>query len=180
MTATFQQTNFVTMLKSECGWTAQGSARRWGLDREGQIVIAINPNPVPKPLPADIQEFLRSERVSLRRAAVDELELLLRSGDQGMIIAARQALMNLTNDDSARVSNAARLVLQGSAELVPKQLQIADRNLQVDSELVRSLWAVNLPRFDGHGLKSRKKETDGDLTISRHRAVDCELSSPRQ
>lgn len=113
--------------------------RRWGLDREGQIIVAINPRPVAKPLSADIQDLLRSDKASLRRAAVDELESLLRSGDRGLILAARQALTGLETDDSKKVSAAARGTLELFSKVLTQEAGTVDPNLQIDSDLVKDL-----------------------------------------
>ena len=83
-------------------------------DVRGDIVIARRSRPVmwPAPLPAGLQEVLNSSFSSVRAAVVPHLQLLLHSKHQGLALAARQALVELTGDDSRMVSEAATEALK--------------------------------------------------------------------
>jgi len=76
---------------------------------EGKIIIARNPHWVVKPaeLPPELQRAIESPTTWMREGAVSELERLLHSSDESLSLAARQALVHLTDDDSRRVSTAA-------------------------------------------------------------------------
>jgi hypothetical protein len=86
-------------------------AKSWISDRGGQIIVAANPTPMPKPLPAEIKMLIQGETVRFRLTAVDELEMIARSEDRRLALGARKALLELTEDANEIVSNAARSVL---------------------------------------------------------------------
>jgi hypothetical protein len=88
------------------------SPKSWFLDQEGKIIVSANPNLISSKLPNDVENLPRSEKVAYRCAAVFELERLLRSEDPTTVTIARKALTELANDDSNRVSSAARAVLE--------------------------------------------------------------------
>lgn len=81
---------------------------------EGKIVIARNPHWTVEParLPSELQQAIESPFAGVREGAVSELERLLHSSDEGLALAARQALAQLVDDDSRSVSNAAARALR--------------------------------------------------------------------
>jgi len=88
---------------------------------EGQIIIARNPHPVVKSaeLPRELREALQSTVVWTRLGAVSELGRLLQGSDEGLALAAREALERLVDDDSRRVSAAATQALGAVQADVP-------------------------------------------------------------
>jgi hypothetical protein len=93
---------------------------KWTYDIRGELVIARRSRPVttPSPLPDDIRSAVDSRLASVRMGAVQELELLLHGRHQGLALAARLTLRQLTDDDSRTVSAAAAVAL-GTAEPPP-------------------------------------------------------------
>jgi len=94
---------------------------KWTYDIRGELVIARRGRPVttPSPLPDDIRSAVESRLASVRMGAVQELELLLHGRHQGLALAARLTLGQLTDDDSRTVSAAAAAAL-GTAEPPPE------------------------------------------------------------
>jgi hypothetical protein len=86
---------------------------KWTYDVRGELVIARRSRPVtiPSPLPDDIQKAVENRLASVRLGAVQELELLLHGKHQGLALAARLTLEQLTDDDSRAVSAAATAAL---------------------------------------------------------------------
>jgi hypothetical protein len=93
---------------------------KWTYDIRGELVIARRSRPVttPSPLPDDVRSAVESRLASVRMGAVQELELLLHGRHQGLALAARLTLRQLTDDDSRTVSAAAAAAL-GTAEPPP-------------------------------------------------------------
>ncbi len=112
----------------------QQEPQKWTFDAKGTLIIAKNPRPIAKPLPADLQEAIKSPYPSIRSGAVKELESLLNGNDRGQSLAARQTLEKLTQDDSRSVSEAAKLALRdmGVPEVGSHQIQ---RTMIVISDL---------------------------------------------
>lgn len=76
---------------------------------EGKIVVARNPQPPePAELPSLVREAIGSVFASTRLEAIDELGRLLHGRNKGLALAAREALLKLTQDDSLRVRSAAQ------------------------------------------------------------------------
>jgi formylglycine-generating enzyme required for sulfatase activity len=92
----------------------QQRPERWDFGVQGRIIVAKNPHPVVRPveLPSDLQRATESPYAGVREGAVSELGHLLRGSDQGLAVAARQALEHLVQDDSRSVSAAAARVLR--------------------------------------------------------------------
>jgi hypothetical protein len=90
---------------------------KWTYDIRGELVIARRSHPVttPSPLPDDVRSAVESRLASVRMGAVQELEVLLHGRHQGLALAARLTLEQLTDDDSRTVSAAAAAAL-GTAE----------------------------------------------------------------
>ena len=93
---------------------------KWTYDIRGELVIARRSRPVttPSPLSDDIRSAVESRLASVRMGAVQELELLLHGRHQGLALAARLTLEQLTDDDSRTVSAAAAAAL-GTVEPPP-------------------------------------------------------------
>jgi hypothetical protein len=99
---------------------------KWTYGIRGELFIARRSRPVttPSPLPDDIQKAIESRLASVRLGAVQELEPLLHGRHQGLALAARLTLEQLTDDDSRAVSAAATAAL-GTEEppSVPPRLE---------------------------------------------------------
>jgi hypothetical protein len=100
----YDKVQAVTPSQTPCKWT-------YGI--RGELVIARRSRPVttPSPLPDDIRSAVESRLASVRVGAVQELELLLHGRHQGLALAARLTLEQLTDDDSRAVSAAATAAL---------------------------------------------------------------------
>jgi hypothetical protein len=104
----YDKVQAVTPSQTPCKWT-------YGI--RGELVIARRSRPVttPSPLPDDVRSAVESRLASVRVGAVQELEILLHGRHQGLALAARLTLEQLTDDDSRTVSAAAAAAL-GTAE----------------------------------------------------------------
>ncbi len=91
--------------------TPKQTPMKWSYGQKGLIPLTINPNPRPAELPAEIRELMRSPQAASREGVVRDLTALARTGDRSMAAAARMALEKLAEDDSRRVSDAARAAL---------------------------------------------------------------------
>ena len=91
---------------------------KWEFDVQGDLVIARNPRPLPKPaaLPVEVQQAIESPLASVREGVSRELGQFLRGSHAGLALAAHEALQRLTEDDSRRVAEAARRALTTHAE----------------------------------------------------------------
>jgi hypothetical protein len=113
----YDKVQAVTPNQTPCKWT-------YGV--RGELFIARRSRPVttPSPLPDDIRQATESRLASVRLGAVQELELLLHGRHQGLALAARLTLEQLTDDDSRTVCAAATAAL-GTEEppAVPPRLE---------------------------------------------------------
>jgi Caspase domain len=113
----YDKVQAVTPNQTPCKWT-------YGV--RGELFIARRSRPVttPSPLPDDIRQAIESRLASVRVGAVQELEPLLHGRHQGLALAARLTLEQLTDDDSRAVSAAATAAL-GTEEppAVPPSLE---------------------------------------------------------
>ena len=100
----YDKVQSVTPNQTPCKWT-------YGV--RGELFIARRSRPVttPSPLPDDIRQAIENRLASVRLGAVQELEPLLHGRHQGLALAARLTLEQLTDDDSRAVSAAATAVL---------------------------------------------------------------------
>ena len=82
--------------------------------QQGEIIIADNPRALLQPpaLPAPLQHAIESPLPSVRQAAVQDLEQLLRGSNRALALAARDALRHLAEDDSHRVATVASAALK--------------------------------------------------------------------
>lgn len=88
--------------------------KKWTFDIEGDVYVAQRGQPVttPSPLPAEIQESMRSMLTWERESAAQPLRELLVGDHPGRALAARLALQHMAaQDDSERVRVAARTAL---------------------------------------------------------------------
>lgn len=90
---------------------------KWAYGVQGSLYLARRNRPLehPMPLPNELTQLLDNPLSSVRIAAVGELEKLVRGGHFGLAEAAAAALGALADDDSRRVSAAARSVLSTGA-----------------------------------------------------------------
>jgi hypothetical protein len=97
--------------------TPNQTPSKWTFGVQGELVIARRARPVatPAPLPRELQEAIDSPFAAVRAAAVNELVRLLNGRHAGLVLAARQALERLTEDDSRTVTAAARAGLTAGA-----------------------------------------------------------------
>jgi hypothetical protein len=79
---------------------------------QGNILIAHNPQPIPEPLPLELERAVTDTLALTRQAVVSQLEGLLRGQNKRLAVTARQKLEKLAEDDSRSVSSAAREVLE--------------------------------------------------------------------
>jgi uncharacterized caspase-like protein len=95
--------------------TPKQTPGKWSYKQQGDIVIAKNPHPpVVKAteLPIELKQASESPFASVREGAVRELASLLRGSNAGLVLAAREALQHLSEDDSRKVSIAATEALK--------------------------------------------------------------------
>lgn len=93
---------------------------------QGDLVIAKSPNtPVePAELSSALRTAMSSDDPFARIGAVRGLGELLDSSDPALVLAAEQALQQMTDDDSRRVSEAARASLGQNAVRLPSPEEI--------------------------------------------------------
>ena len=94
--------------------TPKQTPGKWSYKQQGDIIIARNPKPSVRPaeLPSEVRQLLDDARPLVRETGVRELARLLNSTDQGLVLAALEALNKLKEDDSRAVSSAALSALQ--------------------------------------------------------------------
>lgn len=85
---------------------------------QGELYVAANPNPPPPPeaavlLPFELRQAAESELEWQRQGAVVGIRRLLASSRPGLSEAAREALTQLTRDESSAVAASAREALDG-------------------------------------------------------------------
>ncbi|HEY2286814.1 MAG TPA: caspase family protein, partial [Streptosporangiaceae bacterium] len=92
------------------------------VEMQGDLFIARRSHPVtrPAPLSPELRQAIDSPLAGVRGGAVEELARVLRAGHAGLVLAARIALEDLTEDDSRHVSAAAEAALrQAPAQAAP-------------------------------------------------------------
>jgi hypothetical protein len=101
---------------------------KWTFGVQGDLIIARRSHPVSSPaqLPRELEEAIDSPFAAVRAGAVQELTRLLQGRHAGLVLAARLALEQLTEDDSRTVAGAATAVLTGQAEpQIPPRLELS-------------------------------------------------------
>ncbi len=98
--------------------TPKQTPGKWSYRQQGDIVIAKNPRPIVKPseLPIELKQAIESPFASVREGVVRELDRLLNGSNAGLSLAAFDALKQLVDDDSRRVSATASASLAAYAE----------------------------------------------------------------
>ncbi|HEY0760384.1 MAG TPA: caspase family protein [Acidisarcina sp.] len=84
--------------------------RKWTLDIEGRIIVAQAPIREAE-LPGDLLSAINSPLPRVREGAAHALGDLLAGDHRGLVLAARQALTRMLNDDSRLVSRQAEALL---------------------------------------------------------------------
>ena len=97
--------------------TPNQTPSKWTFGVQGELYIARRSRPVTRPaaLPAELHEALDHPLAGIRLGAVQELQKVLRGRHAGLSLAARQALEDLTGDDSRSVASAAATALRSDA-----------------------------------------------------------------
>jgi hypothetical protein len=95
---------------------------RWAFGLEGDLVIARNLKPFVKPalLPIEVRQAIESSLTSVREGVVKDLERLLRGSHRGLSLAAHEALKQLAEDDSRRVSKLASDIIEARLTQMPR------------------------------------------------------------
>jgi uncharacterized caspase-like protein len=116
----------------------------WTYGAEGDVLLAYSVRGAiiePVPLPEDLRLSLESPRPRIRETAVAELAQLLDTARPGLVMCARQALQQISDEDIPRVAAVARLALeapQGSATReVGHELAERDQRTRVRQEAER-------------------------------------------
>jgi hypothetical protein len=95
-------------------------------DVEGTFAVAKSPQgPKPIPLPREITEFLRSPLTKARLGVIQDLVEYCSGASPGTVLAIRNALSELTEDDSNMVAKAARAAI-GQVDELAAQLATVD------------------------------------------------------
>jgi hypothetical protein len=89
--------------------TPNQTPSKWVFDVHGDLYVARSPfhEPEPVELPVELRAAMESPFAHVRAGAVEELARLFTAAAAGLSVAARLALMELAEDDSRRVSEAA-------------------------------------------------------------------------
>jgi WD40 repeat protein len=114
--------------------TPKQTPGKWTYKQQGDVLIAKNPAPpIVKPveLPAEIRDALHSPLPSVRKAIVDDLVRILVGPNVALATSAREALMQLVDDDSKGVSIAAQAALAADAA---KQLPVVKQQPRAEQE----------------------------------------------
>ena len=109
--------------------TPNQNPQMWTFGASGELLIARSRvrRITPAPLAPALLEAMDSPLTATRFGVVDELRGRLNDADLGQAYAAWQALRNLVDDDSRKVSEAARRGLEEAAPRVtPEVLELAD------------------------------------------------------
>ncbi len=102
-----------------------------------QIVLARNPVWQPVELPAEVRDALLSPLIWMRQGAVGELERLLTSENKSLSLAARQALAELTADQTPAVARSATAILQSHPSAGPTAIGAPEPQDRAAAEVPR-------------------------------------------
>jgi formylglycine-generating enzyme required for sulfatase activity len=106
--------------------TPKQTPRKSSHNEQRDIVIAHNLYVRPTELPPELRHAIENEFPLVRQSAVNELAKLLQGNHRGLVLAAQQVLEHIAeHDDSRRISNLAREMLQAYHEGVPSARQPA-------------------------------------------------------
>jgi DivIVA domain-containing protein len=125
------------------------------IDAEGSIFVARSARAAfgLGALPKDIRAALSSPLVGVRKGVVEELEPLLNAGGDAVRVAARAALLQLSNDDSDRVAAAATAALRV-------------RGVPADVVMLRPT-TPDVPRASKEPVQSASTHTSGDEPVTQ-------------
>lgn len=140
------------------------------LDKQaGPIIIARNPRPVvkPLPLPLELQQTIEDPRPWVRESAVRELDQMLRSNRPGLVLAAKEALGRLGDDDSRKVSSLAAASLAAFEE--------AQRAKEAERERAET---ERLARQKAEEERKAREQENAEL-LARQRAEEERLERAR-
>jgi uncharacterized caspase-like protein len=109
--------------------TPHQNPQMWTFGSQGELLIArsrARRRVTPGALPAELVEALESPLAAARFGVVDDLRERLDDADLGQAYAAWLALGRMVDDDSRKVSEAARRWVRGAAPQVPDSLDLVD------------------------------------------------------
>lgn len=115
--------------------TPRQTPGKWTFKEQGEIIIARNPITKAAELSAELQQSIEDPRPWVREGVVRELDQLLQGSHIGLVLAAYEALKQLAEDDSLRVSAAAAKSLEAHA--VALRLQERARQAREEAEAER-------------------------------------------
>lgn len=151
--------------------TPKQTPAKWSYKQQGEIWVARNPHPAPKPatLPKELQESLSDPRAWVREGTVAELTRLLHANPE-MTQAVVAALQGLAHDDSRRVSSAAAAGLAafqaGDAQVVKPVPPAADLDIVSKSQesadgSIMDSQAIAVPLEDAASLEFSQSTAAG-------------------
>jgi hypothetical protein len=149
--------------------------QKWGLEVQGEIIIAKNPKPVKKPanLPVELLQAMESPFSNIRGGIIPDLDRLLHGSHQGMALAAQLALMKLAGDDSKKVSSEAAKSLGNYAVVTKIDLKrISDDADSQSAILKRNTGIVDADR---DAVPAEKSDKSGFVDISN---IEEEICAP--
>jgi formylglycine-generating enzyme required for sulfatase activity len=139
--------------------------KRWAFElaKGIDLVIASNPRPRPGKLTQELIDLIMSTNAKVRLVAVEELRALVGSAPSvPVVLAARQALEGLREDDSKAVSSAAAAVLQKAAE--PEHQVAPDRESEHQRQATGALLAEDVRR----AAAARQAGQEQQAAAARH------------
>ena len=151
---------------------------KWTYGVRGDLFIARRSRPVstPAPLPGKLQEALDNPFSEVRAAAVRELDRLLHGRHEGLALAARLALQQLTGDDSRAVSAAAVAALAtGESPEVPPRLEPSATSVGFGPLTQHSQSPEHSIRLANSGGGNLNAHATTQASWIRLRQVDSEL-----
>ena len=105
----------------------------WTYGAEGDVLLAYSVRGAviePVPLPEDLRVTLESPRPRVRETAVAELAELLDAARPGLVLSARQALQQISDEDIPRVAAVARVALEAPQGTAAREVsrELAERD----------------------------------------------------
>jgi hypothetical protein len=162
------------------GETPKQTPGKWSYKQQGDLIIAKNPRPrAPGPvaLPQEVRQALESPLAYVREGAARELGRLLHGSEAGLAAAAHEALKRLIEDDSRRVSTAARESLNAEAEAQRAQEREREaRERLAAQQMEEARLAREAKRAEEERLARERAETE---RIAKQRADDERLARER-